>query len=430
MFGHEGELAGMRAAVVGAGASGRAAALLLARLGAAVRLLDREPDAVAGEEARALTAAGVELVFGGHRTEHFAGVGLVVLSPGVPLPPLRPLLPAGDATPEVISELELAGRYSPGRVVAITGTNGKTTTTGLTAHVLQNVGLRVFLGGNIGTPLSQYVLDGREADVLVLEVSSYQAQYCTSFRPDVAVLLNFSPNHLDHHASMGEYLDAKLNLFAHMEPEGLALLPAALRAELGDRHITRARIKWFESTDRFESERLPGAHNQANMEAVYQGTVRFGVDERCMREAVETFEPYPHRLQRVGQARGVTFVDDSKATTVDALRAALESIDGGVLLLAGGVYKGGDLASLAPLVRRKVRAVCLFGASREIFEAAWAGHVPLAWEPTMDKAMHRLMTWAEPGDTMLLSPATASFDLYENYKERGKHFQRVFEELR
>jgi UDP-N-acetylmuramoylalanine--D-glutamate ligase len=430
MFGHEGELAGTRAVVVGAGASGKAAALLLARLGAAVRLLDRKPDAVTGDDARALAGAGVVLDFGEHHAGQFAGAAMVVLSPGVMLPPLLPLLPAGDAAPEVISELELAGRYSVGRIVAVTGTNGKTTTSGLAAHVLQSVGLKVFLGGNIGTPLSQYVLDGQEADVLVLEVSSYQAQYCTSFRPDVAVLLNFSPNHLDHHADMAEYLDAKLNLFAHMRPEDLAVLPAAMRGELADRHFTRARIKWFESTDRFESDRLPGAHNQANMEAVFQATLRFRVDERCMRDALDTFEPYPHRLQRVGQVRGVTFVDDSKATTVDALRAALESFDGGVLLLAGGVYKGGDLASLAPLLRRKVRAVCLFGAGREVFEAAWAGHAPLAWEPTMDKAVARLMTWAEPGDTMLLSPATASFDLYANYKERGKHFQRVFEALR
>jgi UDP-N-acetylmuramoylalanine--D-glutamate ligase len=430
MFGHEGELAGTRAAVVGAAASGKAAALLLARLGAAVRLLDRKPDALAADDASALRQAGVELDLGPHHAGQFAGVSLVVLSPGVMLPPLLPLLPAGDAAPEVVSELELAGRYSPGRVLAVTGTNGKTTTSGLAAHVLQSVGLKVFLGGNYGTPLSQYVLDGREADVLVIEVSSYQAQYCASFRPDVAVLLNFSPNHLDHHADMAEYLDAKLNLFAHMRPEDLAVLPAAMRADLGERHFTRARIKWFESTDRFESERLPGAHNQANMEAVFQATQRFGVDERCMRDALDTFEPLPHRLQRLGAARGVTFVDDSKATTVDALRAALESFDGGVLLLAGGVYKGGDLASLGPLLRRKVRAVCLFGAGREIFEAAWAGHVPLAWEPVMDKAVHRLMTWAEPGDTMLLSPATASFDLYENYKERGKHFRRLFEALR
>lgn len=429
MFGHEGTLDGTRAVVVGAGSSGRAASLLLVRLGAAVRLLDRNENALGPEALAAQRDAGVEVVLGPHGPEQFSGAQLVVLSPGVPARKVRALLPVGEDEPEMISELELASRYARGRMLAVTGTNGKTTTCGLCAHVMQSIGLRVFLGGNIGTPLSQYVLDGVEADVLVLEVSSFQAQNCTTFRPDVGVLLNFSPDHLDYHADMEEYLRAKLNLFAHMTPDDLAVVPEAMQHELSERYFTKARIKWFESTDRFECERLPGAHNQSNMEAVFQATRRFGVTERCMREALDTFEPYPHRLERIGVKHGVCFVDDSKATTVDALRAALESFEGGVLLLAGGIYKGGDLASLAPLLRRKVRAVCLFGGSREVFEAAWAGHVPLAWEQTMDKAVKRLMTWAEQGDTMLLSPATSSFDQYDNYKQRGDHLRTIFEAL-
>lgn len=430
MFGHQGELKGTSAIAVGAGASGKAAALLLAGLGASVRLLDSREEALDAESAAKLEAAGVEALLGPHTPDMFAGADLVVMSPGIPVRKIRALLPLGEDEPEIISELELASRYSKGRVLAVTGTNGKTTTVGLCAHVLQNIGKRVFLGGNIGTPWSEYVLEGQEADVVVLEVSSFQAQNCTSFAPDVAVLLNFSPDHLDYHADMDEYLRAKLNMFAFMSGDDLAVIPDTMRDELGERFFTKARIKWFESTDRFESERLPGAHNQANMEAVFQATRRFGATERCMREAVETFEPYPHRLERIGTAKGVTFVDDSKATTVDALRAALETFDGGVLLLAGGVYKGGDLAALVPLIRRKVRAVCLFGDSREVFESAWAGNVPLAWEQTMDRAIHRLMTWAEEGDVMLLSPATSSFDQYDNYKERGKHFQRVYGELK
>lgn len=429
MFGHAGELKRKSAVVVGAGASGRAASLLLAGLGAKVRLLDRNADALTAEDMAAQQGAGVDVVLGPHDPQQFSGADMIVLSPGVPVRKIRAILPVDEAEPEMISELELAWRYCRGRVLAITGTNGKTTTAGLCAHVLQHIGQKVFLGGNIGTPLSQYVLDGQEADVLVLEVSSFQAQNCNSFRPEVAVLLNVTPDHLDYHADMEEYLRAKLRMFAFMKPEDLAVVPEAMLVELSESTFTAARVEWFESTDRFESERLPGAHNQANMEAVFQATRRFGVTERSMREALESFKPYPHRLERIGIARGVTFVDDSKATTVDALRAALESIDSHVLLLAGGVYKGGDLASLTPLMRHKVRAVCLFGASREVFEAAWAGSVPLAWEQTLDKAMHRLMTWAEEGDTMLLSPATSSFDQYPNYKERGNHFQRVFEEL-
>nr|WP_232034746.1 UDP-N-acetylmuramoyl-L-alanine--D-glutamate ligase [Desulfovibrio ferrophilus] len=416
------------AAVVGAGRSGRAAALLLADLGARVRLLERSEDGLDKTYVHDAQSAGVELRLGAHKTEDFAGLQLIVMSPGIPVRTVKALLPVGE-NPEIISELELASRYAGGHILAVTGTNGKTTVTGLAAHVLQNAGLNVFLGGNIGVPLSEHVLSGREVDVLALEVSSFQAQACTSFHPEVGVLLNFSPDHQDYHADMEEYLRAKLNMFAFMTTDDLAVLPVEMRDTLEEYHFTKARIKWFESTDRFECERLPGTHNQANMEAVFQATKRFGSTERCMREALESFEPYPHRLERIGTKAGVLFVDDSKATTVEALRAALETFESPVLLLAGGVYKGGDLEALVPLLRRKARAVCLFGDSREVFEKAWAGHVSLAWEATLDNAMRRLMTWAEEGDVMLLSPATASFDQYVNYKERGKHFQRVFEEL-
>ncbi|WP_461208264.1 UDP-N-acetylmuramoyl-L-alanine--D-glutamate ligase [Desulfocurvus sp. DL9XJH121] len=413
-------------AVVGAGTSGRSAARLAVDRGAKVRLLERSQTPPA--EAAELEPLGVELLLGEHSPEQFAGADMVILSPGVPLARIKALLPAAGG-PEVISEMELGYRFARGRILAVTGTNGKTTSSGLAAHILRREGHSVFLGGNIGTPLCEHVLSGEAADVLVLEVSSFQAQACTTFRPEVGVLLNFAPDHQDHHASMEEYLRAKLNMFANMHSEDLAVLPAAMRDKLEDYYFTRARIHWFESTDRFESECLPGAHNQSNMEAVFQAVKRFGITERGMRESLDGFEPYPHRLELVGERRGVRFINDSKATTVDALAAALETFDAPVLLLAGGVYKGGDLAALAPLIRRKVKAVCLFGDSREIFEKAWAGHVPLAWEPALEKAVHRLMTWAEQGDVMLLSPATASFDLYKNYKQRGLDFRRIFEEL-
>lgn len=421
------ELKGKTVAVVGAGRSGRAAALLCADQGARVRLLERNEDGPGDEAVRELEGAGVEIHLGAHKPEHFQGLSQVVLSPGIPIRVVKALLPV-DENPELISEMELGYRHSRGRVLAVTGTNGKTTSTALAGHVLQHAGLSVFMGGNIGTPLSEYPLSGRLADVLVLEVSSFQAQGCATFRPEVGVLLNFSPDHLDHHADMLEYLGAKLNMFAAMEPEDLAVVPAKMRAELDEKPFTHARIHWFESTDRFECERLPGAHNQSNMEAVFQAVKRFGGTERCMREALELFEPWPHRLQLVGEFGGVRFVDDSKATTVDSLAAALETFDAPILLLAGGVYKGGDLDALAPVLARKARAVCLFGDSREIFEKAWAGHVALDWKPTMDEAVARLMAQAHEGDVMLLSPATSSFDLYKNYKERGLHFQRLAKE--
>lgn len=421
-------LDGRRAAVVGAGASGRAAAGLLCALGAKVRLLEKDPARVDRDLAALCRERRIAVEYGEHIPEHFADLDLVVLSPGVKARDIRPLLPAADP-PELMAELELAGRYVNAPVLAITGTNGKSTTTALAGHVLAHAGLQVFAGGNLGVPLSELALSGEKADVAVVEVSSFQAQGLSTFRPAVAVLLNLAPDHQDWHRDMAEYLDAKLNLFARMLPEDLALLPEPLRLDLSRREFTRARREYFRPIDRFECELLPGDHNQANMEAAYQACRRFGLEERDFREALESFKPLPHRIQAVAEKRGVLFVDDSKATTVDAMEAALKSFDRPILLLAGGVYKGGDLAALVPLLKSKVRYVCLFGAGREVFEAAWGGRLPVKWEPDMESAVRRLFAMARKGDVVLLSPATASFDLYLNYKERGNHFRRIAESL-
>jgi UDP-N-acetylmuramoylalanine--D-glutamate ligase len=417
-----------RAAVVGAGASGRAAARLLCALGAKVRLLEKDPAKMDREFAKLCRERRIAVEYGEHIPEHFRDLDLVVLSPGVKARDIRPLLPAKNP-PELMAELELAGRYVNAPILAITGTNGKSTTTALAGHVLASAGLKVFAGGNLGVPLAELALSGEKVDAAVVEVSSFQAQGLSTFRPSVGVLLNFAPDHMDWHQDMAEYLDAKLNLFARMQPEDLVLLPEAMREDLDRRDFTRARKEYFRPIDRFESDLLPGEHNQANMEAAYQACRRFGVEERDFRDALATFAPLPHRLQAVAERRGVLFVDDSKATTVDAMEAALKSFDRPILLLAGGVYKGGDLAALVPLLKRKVRYVCLFGASREVFEAAWAKHLPVKWEADLESAVRRLFAMAKKGDVVLLSPATASFDLYANYKERGNHFRRIAEAL-
>ena len=422
---------GRLCAVVGAGRSGRAAARLLDAQGARVRVLERDPDGVPDDFAAWAGTRGVEIAAGEHGADQFRGASLVVLSPGIVPHLIRPLLP--DPAPPVMAELELAWRClersgNRGRVLAVTGTNGKTTTTALAAHVLRTAGWDVFEGGNIGTPLSEHVLaghgrDARTAQVLVLEVSSFQAMGLDEFRPEVAALLNFSANHLDWHADLEEYLWAKLRIFARMDGEDLALVHESLRPLLEKRTFTGARLRWFGASDRFECPSLPGEHNQANMEAAYQATRRFGIDERDMRDALATFTPHPHRLQQVGELGGVTFVDDSKSTTLESLRAALESFDRPVLLMAGGVFKGGDPGELRGLVERKVKAVGLFGDSREVFEAAWSGVAPVAWSPNLRGALAGLMAHADPGDVVLLSPATASFDLYADYKARGRDFQ-------
>ena len=421
-------LDGCRAVVVGAGGSGRGAARLLHGLGARVRVLDKNGGKLPEDFRGWLAERGVELSLGEHHKGQFADADLVVMSPGASLAMISPLFPDGWG-PEVLGEMELASRYVAEPILAVTGTNGKTTTVSLMAHMLRAAGRKVFLGGNIGTPLSEYVLSGDKADLLVLEASSFQLQTCSRFRPRVGVLLNFAADHLDYHADMEEYWQAKLRLFARQEEDDWAVVHADLEPAFAAQRPTKARTVFYRSAGRFPRSRLLGGHNQENLEAAYQACRIFGVSEAVAQEAAESFEPLPHRVAPVAEKHGVLFVDDSKATTVDALQAALLSFDRPVLLLAGGVYKGGDLHALVPVMRGKVRAVALFGAAREIFQTAWADDFAVTWDETLEQAVTRLAAMARQGDAVLLSPATASFDQYENYKARGKDFQRIVKEL-
>ncbi|MEG6550348.1 UDP-N-acetylmuramoyl-L-alanine--D-glutamate ligase [Desulfocurvibacter africanus] len=419
---HDGQLAGYQAVVLGAGSSGTAAATLLVSLGAKVRWLERKDP---GEDVRRFAAdKGIDMQIGEHTPEQFAGVDLVVVSPGVPVRKMGHLL--GDM-PErkVVSELELASWFVSEPILAVTGTNGKTTTVSLCGHILRESGKRVFVGGNIGTPLSEYLLGGERADILVLEVSSFQLQNCRTFKPHVGVLLNFSANHLDYHESMEEYLEAKLKLFARQTEQDLAIAPLNMKDELEARGFTKAKRVYYVPSNRFEGARLLGVHNKANMEAAWLACRAFGVSDDQARAAVMSFKPLSHRIEPVIETGGVLFVDDSKATTIDAMAAAITAFDRPVRLLAGGVWKGGDVAALVPLLKDRVKSVGLFGKAREVFEGAWQGHVPLFWEPTLEPAVKRLYAEAQPGDVILLSPATASFDLYKDYKARGDDFQRI-----
>ena len=425
---HSGQLKGHTAVVVGAAVSGRSAARLLAALGATVRLLDRNPEAMDAKAKDEMAALGVNLHLGPHKSAFFKGADLVALSPGIPVAKLGQFLAACPQA-QVVGELELASWFTEAPILAVTGTNGKTTTVSLIGHILGQSGRRVFVGGNIGTPLSDHVLSGQPCDVAVLEVSSFQLQNVSGFRPKVGVLLNFSDNHLDWHADREEYLGAKLNLFARMTADDLAILPLEMKESLENRAFTKARRAYFTATDRFPENSLPGAHNKANMEAAWLACKAFGVTLDEAGKAVASFKPLAHRLEPVAEKGGVLFVDDSKATTVEAMRAAILSFDRPVRLLAGGVFKGGDLESLRGLLAERVAAVGLFGDNREVFEKAWAGTVPMFWEPKLEPAVTRLYGEAAHGDVVLLSPATASFDLYADYKARGKDFARIVAQL-
>ena len=421
---------GDKAAVLGAGRSGMAALKLLCRLGAQTRLLERDERKIQAETRAFIEQNKVELICGEHAPHHFAELDFLVLSPGIPVAKISPLLPDSLAErPELLAEMELAWRQLRGEpVLAVSGTSGKTTTASLAAAMLRQQGLSVFLGGNIGTPLSEYVLDGRLADVLVLEISSFQLQTCSSFHPKVSVLLNISENHLDYHADIREYIEAKFRLFRWQDEGDLAVLGRGLEP-LVKRMPIRARQIYFAPCGRFSQAQLFGEHNQANMEAAYQACREFGIPEERAAQAVSAFKPLPHRLERVGEREGVLFVNDSKCTTMTALKVALESFDRPVRLLAGGKFKGGDLASLRALVEERVHVVGLFGAGREYFEQAWQDLVPMNWSPALEEAVRVLAAGARAGDVVLLAPAAASFDQYANYEERGNDFKRIVKEL-
>lgn len=412
-----------QAVIIGAGRSGIAAARLLAKNRIKTRLLEQNPEALPESLKAGLEQAGIEVITGPHQFEYFSGAAFVIPSPGMPIAKLMEFLDKSEERPEIISELELAYRYLDNEpILAITGTSGKTTTASLAAAMLKKQGYTVFLGGNIGTPLSEYILDSRKADVLVLECSSFQLQGCTTFCPRVAILLNISPNHLDHHKDMAEYADAKARIFRCQDAGDLAILGPGmdqLAAQLP------ARTLLLSPSDNFNDMQLLGDHNRLNAEAAWQAARFFGVSRENARLAAAAFSPLPHRLENVGTFNGITYINDSKCTTVAALKVALEAFDKPVKLLAGGKFKGGDLKALVPLLREKVSQVALYGGSREYFEEAWAGAVPLSWHPTLREAVARLRGSSSKDDIILLAPATSSYDQYKDYMERGEDFRAI-----
>ncbi|WP_319762213.1 UDP-N-acetylmuramoyl-L-alanine--D-glutamate ligase [Maridesulfovibrio sp.] len=416
---------GRLAVVAGAGRSGLAAAKLLHKLKATVRIVDSNVD-LTDDILKGL--GDTELMTGPFCEEQFAGADVIIASPGIPARKIAPFI--GDL-PEraIISELELASWFANEPKIAITGTNGKTTTTALIEHILKESGRKPFAGANYGTPLSEFIAADGEADVLVLEVSSFQLQNCRLFRPKAAILLNISPNHLNYHEDMDEYLAAKLKIFERQSEDELAILPAEMRGQLDPSEFTKAEVKWFDGSTFAEQPNLPGYHNRLNMEAAWLALEKIGLTRAEFEAGLKTFTGKPHRIQDIGSVDGIRFIDDSKGTNLDAVSAALKSFDGPVRLLLGGVFKGGDVSSLIPDMLNKVAEVGLFGAGREYFEPALKNEFNLSWHEDLEKAVRALFENAQAGDTILLSPATASFDAYSGYEERGADFKRIMEEL-
>jgi UDP-N-acetylmuramoylalanine--D-glutamate ligase len=435
-----------RALVVGLGVSGVAAATLLVRDGWRVTVNDRA-DAAQLADTLSRLPAGVECVLGTHPDVPPTGTALVVVSPGVPLE--LPLLAAcRQRGLEVIAEVELAARaLGDTPIVGVTGSNGKSTVTAMLGEIGRCAGRRVGVGGNIGTAACELALVGG-FDAVVLELSSFQLEGCVRLRPRVAVLLNLSPDHLDRHPTMAAYRDAKTRIFAAQTATDVAVLNAD-DTEVAERTVT-ARRALFSLVDKHTDAHLDrdtlvldgapligrrelpllGEHNVANALAAALSASRLGVAHDAIATALRGFAGLPHRHQLVAEARGVRFVDDSKGTNVGATAAGLAGyLPGTIHLILGGLGKGQDFSELRPALASRVARVYLIGEAEPAIAAALAGAVAIERCGTLARALARAVVLAHVGDTVLLSPACASFDQFRDYGHRGDEFARLAREV-
>ena len=446
------QVAGKNILVVGLARSGVAAAEFLAARGARVTVNDAKPESEL-KDAHSLRAKGIEVVGGSHPRELFETSDLIVVSPGVPLA-LEPFKLAQAAGVPIIGEVELAARFLRGRLVGITGSNGKTTTTTLVGELLKDAGLPTQVGGNIGTPLISLVETSTEDSVTVVELSSFQLEAVERLHINVALLLNITPDHLDRYDSMEDYAAAKANIFRHQTANDVAVLNAdndwAMREgeKSAARRICFSRLKELEEGVFLRGEQiierskngervllncadipLPGDHNVENVMAALAAGLACGASPNSMRQTVRNFKGVEHRLEFVAEIHGVKFFNDSKATNVDAAIKCLEAFAGGVIVILGGKDKGGDYAPLAPLVRERCEHVILIGAAADKIGAALENTKPLHRAVTMPDAVKLGLELGRPGDVVLLAPACASFDMFDNYEHRGKVFKDAVRSL-
>ncbi|HIE12230.1 MAG TPA: UDP-N-acetylmuramoyl-L-alanine--D-glutamate ligase [Desulfotomaculum sp.] len=443
------ELKGKKVLVVGAGQSGIAAARFLNQKGAAVTLTDIKPAALLIEA----TGTGVETFFGGY--PEAGGYDLLVVSPGVPLT-VAPVAQALNLGIEVIGELELAWRFARAPVVAITGTNGKTTTTALTGEILRAAGRRTLVAGNIGVPLVTAVEDYGPEDIIVAEVSSFQLETAFSFRPRVAVVLNVTRDHLDRYQTTAAYAAAKARIFANQGEGDTAVLNLDDPVVAAMKECTRARVLFFSRRHNLDtgafvhagrvvvSENgvltevcgageigIPGPHNLENALAATAAAAALGVPGAIIGRALRDFEGVVHRLEFVAEVGGVRYVNDSKGTNPDAALKALESYRRPVVLIAGGRNKGNDFTTLAAKIKERARALVTVGESAgEIAAAARAAGVQEIYHAKdLREAVFQARDAAVQGDVVLLSPACASWDMFKNYEERGELFKQIVREI-
>jgi UDP-N-acetylmuramoylalanine--D-glutamate ligase len=443
------EINGKRVLVVGLGKSGVASALFLKERGARVSVSDSKTEAELHEHIPVLLDNGIAVETGSHGERTFQKQDLIVISPGVPVntPALEPARKLGIP---IIGEVELASRYLQGKLVAITGSNGKTTTTALAGEVVVAGGARTLVGGNIGTPAISLVRQSTEQSWTVLEISSFQLETIEKFHPQVAVVLNVTPDHLDRHGTFQVYWEAKRRIFENQTGSDFAVLnaddPEASKMAKG----LKAQVRWFSRKKEVDggafvrgerifykdakSEReimpladmqLKGAHNVENVLAAVAIGMIVGVAAEKIRAAVRNFKAVEHRLEYVATINGVEFYNDSKATNVDATIKALESFPRNIHIILGGKDKGSDYTVLKPLLQERVKRVYTIGAAAEKIESHIAGAVEITKAGTIEVAVRKAMESASPGDVVVLAPACASFDQFTSYEHRGRAFKEL-----
>lgn len=436
------DLANKSVLVLGLGKSGESAALLLRSLNARVTAVDSGESPALQARAELLTKAGVRVLLGSAATSDSTTYDLGILSPGID--PVIPLVQTVvDRKIPIIGELELAFRYCQSPVIAITGTNGKTTTTELTTWMFANCGLKAKSAGNIGLPFTAVAAESADLDVVVVEVSSFQLETIKTFRPKIAAWLNFSANHLDRYPGIQEYYDAKLRIFENQTAEDFAVVN--LRSELPALKARPLTFSAFDSsanfhlrgTDIYFGERkvldqtqtqLPGVHNAENLMSALAIGHAFGLDFAAMAQAVKGYHAPEHRCELTRELDGVVYINDSKSTNLDALEKAILAQDRRIVLISGGKDKGFEFAAIAPLVAERVKHAVLIGEMRERIRRDWPG-VATELAVSLPEAVALAQQSAEAGDVVLFSPGTSSFDMFSSYIERGQKFKTAVHQL-
>jgi UDP-N-acetylmuramoylalanine--D-glutamate ligase len=449
------ELSGKKILIVGLARTGVAVASFLAARGAKVTITDMKGDSELAPFKEQLKGVSIDFVLGRHDDQDFLLADLIVVSPGVPLE-IKPLAMAAANGREIISEIELASRFITAPLVAITGTNGKTTTTTLTGEIFRASGFTTFVGGNIGNPLIEAVSDPQHTaayERVVVEVSSFQLEGITGFRPKVAALLNISEDHLDRYRSYQEYIDAKLRIFMNQTSDDYAVLniddplvaaasrqiaarvvPISQKQELAEGAFCLDGIihwRWNGQEDLFPiaEYQIQGVHNIENIMASLAATMLLGCSAAKSQEAIRAFRGLPHRMEMVRKVNGVPWYEDSKATNVGSVEKALASFTG-ITLIAGGKDKGGSYAPLAELVKSRVRHMILIGEAKERMALELGALTDTRMAVTLEEAVQLAAKLTQPGGVVLFSPACSSFDMFRDYEERAERFKALVRGLK